>query len=508
MKKLNKILTVVLLGLTVSSCSQLQGTLSSKMQSDLEQETGKASISVKAWFYNGSSQDDMSLYCTKLSDNYFDQSLLIDFGKRVTLTSLSGSIELHYRDEDGFECTKTITSLSGTFVNSNTSFALDMSDVMKLFNTQDIPTGTAYINLKCSGFKCDEGPQKGRSIGNLEVDNIQIKPLYETKSVDFSTIGYTEDSFIEFDTNSSLSLEAENYIVTGKCTNGNTYLFAVTSDNKTILIKPQNVDVSSLDGESVTLYLTGIKPVTCGHSYDTDLTVNFSKYAVIIDGKKDSNFASGKNAIVAIDSESDQDAFASYNYASIQSLCDIHEVSVTSDDEYLYIGVSGDIVVTWNDALVIQISNGSVTGGSGAKVEGFASCDTESYAAGQGSRAAVRPNVYIVHQPGLNNTGTGSLRASAYVQRENTDISSLIKYSPEGWRDDQSISFVEYAIPLGSDTGLSKGDSVKIIAGASLQWSDGKALVDVCPDTGVQYGDTNHTNVKYNFSNALEYLIK
>ncbi len=515
------IITSITLALSTlfAGCDLLQSNLSSTMEEALAENTGVASVASKYWYYNGQYSDDMSVYSEKLSDKYFDQSLLVSFTKKVA-GSPKGSIEIKYTDKDGDSASKTFSSISGTFCNDYYGYKVDMSDVMSLFDTETIPSGTASMTIKVSGFICAEGDQAGRSLSSLEVKNIQIKPLFKNNSVDFSTKGFSSSSVIEFDLNGDINLDGNNYTISGTDSDGTEYDFTVSASGSSLQFTPgSKFDFSdletlkdNLDGESITLPLKNILPLTAGDSYSSSVTINFTKYSIVIDGKKDENFTAANGASVETDASGDTSAYGESHpdYASsISQGTDIQEVSVTSDEYYLYVAVSGNLAVTWNDALVVMISNGDyTTSSSAANGNGFYSADVEKFGySGRSGSYFVQPNVYLVHQPGLNNTGSGSLSAHAYVSSSNQDISSSVKYSPEGWTSDVTKNFVEYAIPL-SQAGLSSGDTVNVLVVSSLQWSDGKAAADCSSDAAVYEINGDHTEVTYDLAKALEYTIE
>ncbi|MBQ6782000.1 MAG: hypothetical protein IJP62_12365 [Treponema sp.] len=492
-----------------TSCEALQDSLSSEQTQKVKEDSGIATYasSVKEWYYNGLATSDMSTSAIKLGDDYYPQSFLLTFGKKIALNGLAGSIELMYTDADGNDATKTFSSISGSFTSDYTGYRIDMSDVLKYFNTVTIPSGTAVMNVKASGFVCAEGSQSGRAITPFEAKGIAIKPLLNETTVDFSIQGYSTTSKIELGLNGAVSFENGTHEVTAKVSTAgegetqSSYVFTVSAAGNTITFVPKTSTIPA-DGTKVLVTLKGILPAGCGHSVSQDITLSFSKYKIVIDGKKDANFAANKGATIITDDSEDQNAFAGLGY-DVSTQTDLREIAITSDNEYLYIGVSGTLALTWNNPLVIQVSNGKVTGADGAKATVHAA-DKESYTSV--ARKTIQPNVYIAHQPGKNDDGTGYCSAYAYVT-SNTDITSSIKCAPFGWTQSTIGSFLEYAIPLNATTGLSVGDTVNIIVAASLGWDEGYAVVDACPSSAVTYNDSDHLDVKYNFTNGISYTI-
>ena len=495
-------------GLLFASCDTLQDSLSSEQKADLIEETGSASIEGKVWYYNGTASDDMSAASEKLGNDYFEQTLLVNFGKKVALDSLSGSISLTYTNKNKNLVTENYSTINGAFSQDYTGYKIDMSGVMRNFDTSSIPSGTAKLDLKIGGFKCAEESQKGRRISAFEAKNIKIQPFYNSTDYSFSTVNYSKaTSKLVIPVNGSFSLENGSYKVTGTGSDSKNYTFNVSSESSQLILSP-DFDTPPADGTTLDLLLTGILPQNAGDSYSKKISLSFTKYKIVIDGIKDANYEAS-DAVVSNDSTGDQSAFADFGH-DVSSTCDINNVYVTSDDEYLYIGVGGSLAITWNDALSILVSNETATGGSGKGAEpSVKAADTEDFAAPSARAAKVRPNVYITHQPGFGgkDSASGAIAATAYVSASQSDISGVIKYAPQGWKISETGSFLEYAVPIGGLTGLNAGDNLKIIVVASLHWDDGNALSDACPDSAVTYNDSSHTSVTYNFAKGIEYKI-
>ncbi len=511
-------------GLSFTGCSFLSDGLSSNMQAALEEETGKASLASKVWYYNGLSSDKMSERAEKLGPSYYDQTLLVSFSKKVA-GSPTGSMEIKYTDSSSCVATKTFSSISGTFTDDYKAFKIDMSPVMELFDTETIPSGVASMTLKIGGLVCAEGRQSGRAISSLEVKNIQIKPLYSSMIADCSTKGFSSSSSIYYSVNGEVSLDGGSYTVSGQGSDGASYSFVVSTKDSSIVLQPSSIfdfdALSNIDDEGiqVPLSLKNILPVNAGSAYSKKITVNFTKYSIVIDGKMDDNFSASNGATVYTDPSGDVSAFSAVDSSwadSVSQTTDIQSVAVTSDNYYLYVAVSGNLVSTWNDGIMLLLSNGSLTGASGASLP-YTGANAESFAYKTGSRTIVQPNIYIAHQPGYENSGYGLLQATSYdsTAKTCTDISSYVLCSPAGWTDAASQSYVEYAIPLGK-TGLASGDTVSLIVASTLHWNatvDGEtqqvwAVADAASDESVTFNNEDGTNVTYSFEKAIHYTIE
>ena len=93
-------LSTVLIIFTVlfTGCEFLQNTLSTSQQEKLLEATGSPSYNYKVWYYNGISGEDMNRAADSSSDEYFAQTLKVDFGQKVALSSYapSGKMVINY----------------------------------------------------------------------------------------------------------------------------------------------------------------------------------------------------------------------------------------------------------------------------------------------------------------------------------------------------------------------------------------------------------------------------
>lgn len=495
----------------VSGCEFLQGTLSSEMEKELESQTGVMSLDSKIWCYNGLSTEDMSLASEKLGDDYYNQSLLVKFSKQAAASNVSGSIELTYTNEDGNTVVEKFDSVTGTFTEDYKGYKIDMSEIMELFDTQKIPSGTAVMSLKLSGFKCAEGNQSGRAISALDVKNIQIKPLFSDYSVDFSTSGFSESSVIEFPLNSEIAIEGETETVTGTGSDGNTYSFEVTADGSSLKLKPADgFDFSdaetlktNLENVNVEVNLRNLLPENNGDSYSNSITIRFTKYSVVIDGKKDANFTEEKGATVYTDDSGDSYAFSD---SSTTTVCDFTEVAITNDEENLYVGISGNLNITWHNAVHLYFVKDGNTSAPELTETKYKAANSMQFLP---SRSPLYPDAVLYHQPGYANSGSGVSGAAIASGTSFAALdSSEFSCGPAGWTSSESVDFVEYAIPL-SKCGYSSGDKIYIVLASTLGWDDGanKAVNDTVGDA-LTYADDDHTSVKVNMKNGLVYTIK
>lgn len=480
---------VFILGLVflLASCEQLQGLLSSEMEKAVSESTGKASIASKYWYYNGTKDTDMTKSIEVGTDCYESASLLVSFGKKVALQNAnpSGYIVLTYTDAEGLIATKTIPNLTGTFTEDFTGFKVSMVPVLSYFDTVTIPSGTASMEIKISGFVCAEGKQSGRALAAL-VHTMTIMPLFPDFEIDFSTCWYKSGDYVALPLNGEITVPEK--IITTK--DGSR--FTLAAGKSEIKLTP----IENIFGKSgsTSFILQDILPLTAGDSYEQEITVNFVKNAIVMDGKEDLNY-SVERAVFTEDVAGDQNAFAELGY-DVTGNADITKLSVVNDDTYLYIGVSGNLAITWNDGLVVMIAK-----------EGQSQVTRDMYRAAEKESlkplVAQIPFAYLYHKPGNENTGTG--KWGAYTSLN--DITSNCRVSPAGWTDSATGTFLEYAFPL-ADLGLSKDDVISVAALASLHWDDGVALCDIVPDSVLYKENLNRTEVMYDFSKGLQFTVK
>ena len=485
---------VFILGLVflLASCEQLQGLLSSEMEKVVSESTGKASIASKYWYYNGTKDTDMTKSIEVGTDYYESASLLVTFGKKVALqnTNPAGSIELTYTGNDGLIATKTIPEITGSFTSDFTGYKVNMAPILTYFDTETIPSGTASMEIKISGFVCAEGSQNGRTIPTL-IHKMTIMPLFSNYDVNFSTCWYKEGDYVGFQLNGNASVPAKSLV------SQEGLQFAISSKESEIIFTPEE-NLFEREGNA-TFYLENILPETCGDAYSREITLNFVKDAIVIDGKEDLNYR-GDRATCIQDDAGDQNAFASLGY-DVSANADITQVSVVNDTNNLYVGVVGNLSFTWNDGLVLMIAK---AGAKKVDMALYSAASTESL-----KRGSDKPFAYLYHKPGNENSGSGKWAVYSSSTGTTKEITENCDANPKGWTETTTGTFLEYALPL-ADLGLSAEDTISIIACASLHWDDGNAVCDIVPNDGLteKYTNTDKTEVMYDFSKGLQYIIQ
>ncbi len=487
MKKINRLLLLSALLLPLfSGCEFLQGTLSSAQEEKLAQETGRPSYSYKTWYYNGTSAEDM----TKVSDSeFYAESLKIDFGKKVAVGTLHGSISVSYKDSMGNSHTDVTREIRGRLSPDFESFYLDMSYVINHFDAEQVTSGTASVDIKLSGFVCAEGRQTGRSLEAFEISKLQVKPLFNKTDFIFSTIGFDGAKFA-VPLNAEVDLEHET--VTGLDALRNEYDFDLAAEGKTLYLTPKFAKPD--DGTFVTVPLAGIIPQGCGSAYEKELTASFVKNLIVIDGLMDENYSSGY-AVSTADAEGDS-CTDGYDGAS-----DLQGMYVSSDEDYLYVALTGALTVDWYDGLVLMVSkdhNLDASDAAGSGKENFGFADTKAY--GRDTLKHGKPDYYLFDRiySGTTKAWVGNTTASSVEEVSANVLSSGIT---DG-------SFIEYAIPLSdlAKAGIVSGDTVHIIGGFSAHWDDGVYLSDAVPDEAVSF-NASHSSATVNFQKGLEFTL-
>lgn len=492
MKKiLTNIIRVALAVFAVSmfaGCQALENSLSSEQSSDVKKATGSMSVASSSWYYNGSASTNMSGCVAADSNTYEQHSIKLNFGKKAAISSggLTGYVDLTYTDANGCSSTKRYTGLTGTFSSDYESYNLNLNNILNVFNAVENPTGEGTIEIKIDGFLCAEGDQSGRPISAFD-KKVAVEPLYDDTSIDYSTCWCTSGEAIQFPLNAECSLTGDSsvYSIADSIT-GLTYAVSVSGSN--LLFTP-NGNLNSVTGKTLAFTVYGILPVSGGNSYNKTLSVNLVKNAIVIDGLKDVNYSNTTHAVSVTDETGDQSALG---YTT--SMGDIQGISILNDKDYLYVGVSGDLTVTWKDRIVLMINKSGNTTDSTAS--SYKPAANVAYKNG-------KPTVYLYHQPGSENTGSGSWGCRANL----SDITSAISLAPQGWTSTTTGTFTEYAIPL-SNAGFSSGDTLKIIACLTLDWSEGIAVCDIVPSNAYSTYSSQGTNVIFDFSKAIDYTIE
>ena len=427
------------------------------------------------------------------TDYYESASLLVTFGKKVALqnTNPAGSIELTYTGNDGLIAKKTIPEITGSFTSDFTGYKVNMAPVLTYFDTETIPSGTASMEIKISGFVCAEGSQNGRTIPTL-IHKMTIMPLFSNYDVNFSTCWYKEGDYVGFQLNGNASVPAKSLV------SQEGLQFAISSNESEIIFTPEE-NLFEREGNA-TFYLENILPETCGDAYSREITLNFVKDAIVIDGKEDLNYR-GDRATCIQDDAGDQNAFASLGY-DVSANADITQVSVVNDTNNLYVGVAGNLSFTWNDGLVLMIAK---AGAKKVDMALYSAASTETLK----PLVAQIPFAYLYHKPGNENSGSGKWAVYSSSTGTTKEITENCDANPKGWTETTTGTFLEYALPL-ADLGLSAEDTISIIACASLHWDDGNAVCDIVPNDGLteKYTNTDKTEVMYDFSKGLQYIIQ
>ncbi len=494
-KILQKSLFTLFIPLLFSGCQFLQGTLGSSQNKALKEETGYPSYAYKTWYYNGQSGEDMTSSADSSSDEYYAQTMCINFGQKAALQSLnpSGKMTVNYTDSEGYSISKSITELRGRFSSDFTSYYLDMSPVVKLIDGQ---TSSAAVDIKMSGFVCAQGEQKGRAITAFEYSGLQVRPLYNSYSYDFSTANFSPATTFSIPLRAPVTIKNGSYELTAKDTSLNEYTFTVSAGESQLYLNPL-FTTEPADGTSLILTLNNILAPGSQDAYTKDFTVTFRKNLLVIDGIEDAAWQSSSVVGVA-DSSSDSVACGD-DGVMYSTSADITNLSVANDDQYLYLSIKGSLTSTWSDGFVIMISKDhSSDAAYTAGKNYFDLCDTVNF--GRDSLAHGKPDIYLYHKPQDSLLG-------AWVENGDSadDISSSVLSAA-----DSSDTFIEYALPLSEleKAGIESSQTIYIAAFFSAHWGAGNFASDVVPDSAASSISEKHNSIIINFQKALAYSVK
>ncbi|MCR4733914.1 MAG: hypothetical protein K5829_02770 [Treponema sp.] len=500
-KKIDEIIKLLVLSacslILLSGCDYLQSTLSSYQNEKLAEETGSANYSYSVWYYNGYSGENMEEISSSASDEYCEQSLCVDFGQEIALSSYapSGKMVINYSDSKGDDISKTITSLSGHFSSDYKSYYLDMSPVTELF---DGNVSSATLDIKMTGFVCASGNQSGRPVNAFELQSLQVRPLFNKTDYDFSTVSFGSDTKYEIPLAGDFSLENGSYTVSGLDSSSNEYSFTVTASGNSIYLSPE-FSSAPADQTTIDICLKDILAKGSGVSYSKDISLTFVEHLIVLDGYEDSNWSS--SSVASVEDASGDTVAEGDDGLLYTTDCDITNLAITNDNDYLYISIKGSLNSSWGDGFAFIISkdhSSDIAYTSGKETFDFA----ESVGFGRSSLAHGLPDFYMYHQP-----QTSALGAWVEGSSEDSvnDISSQVELAVNS-----SSTFMEYAIPLSalSSCGIASGESVHLTAIFSAHWSAGNFAADIVPDSAASSLNENHSSIVFNMQNALEYQIQ
>src|SRR5574344_5319 len=482
MKKINKVFntavaigSAVVLAFVATSCDMLQSMLSSEQEQELTSETGTASLSGSTWYYNGSSESNM----TGTTDN----TLCISFGKKVALSTsgLSGSFTITYTDANSNSTTVTKDLNGGSFSSDYTSYYLNLSPVISLLDTTTIPAGTMAVQVKVSGFVCDEGSQKGRSIDTFK-KNISVEPLYASstlKGITFNTLYASSGHAVKIPLNGVTTLASDASIeVTAKTgsslpdglTSSN-FTLSVSTDGLSLLVTP-NVEMNQ---QNFSAYLTigGLVPALNGAEKTQSFLVNFVG-AIMSDDTTLTTYASDTNVNKAISS-----------------------MTLSNDASNLYVSLSFNATPTaWeNDHIVIMIDDTNLESG----VSTIASSTTGA------------PATYTTVGSTVEFFGYEIMKSGSPV---NMTSDTTWTQNASDWKYYGSNTTVKYTIPfssIGTDV-ASSSDTLHVVAFFSAGWHNNAAdshISNAVPASALTVSTTSDTadTVAVDFSKGLSMTI-
>jgi len=218
MKKIVKYTGAALASIMLFSfagCDMLQGSLSSEMQSEMEQETGTGIIIGSKYFYNGCSTTDMS-------ENNID-SVVVNYSKKVTASNsgLTVKFSISYKDSDKNlnNVAKSVTGSAAGYISSDgKSVNVYMKPVLDILDGNTALDGVVDVEMTISGLVCAEGSQKGRTIGSV-TKKLNVSPLWTSTVLSsthsLNTVGSTNGKAIKIRSNAEdLDVSSASLVVT------------------------------------------------------------------------------------------------------------------------------------------------------------------------------------------------------------------------------------------------------------------------------------------------------
>ena len=492
------------------SCEQLQSTLSSEQSADMLEETGSAVINGSTWYFDGISTTDFS--------NTTGATLAISFTKKaavsaektveddgtVTYTSnLTGSVTANFTTTTGQSSAVTFKISEGKFLLDTTTdpfttvsagelsadgktFRLDMTPVCVLLDAETA-NGNAIdsLEIKLTGFLCDEGDQKGRAIAALG-KKIAVKPLYEDKTITdcvlFSTASSTAGKYITIPTNGSVSLASNASL---SFSSSDSDASALSSANFTLGTSADGLTLlcdTDLKNKEFTgsFTISGFVPELNASSYTRTFTVNFTPQYVTLDGSLDEE-AWTVDSVSATDSYADPAGY------------DLTKISVTNDASNLYIAVEGDFAFNAGDRIVVMIDNASATAAGKSSSDG----DYNTYYGPATNATFSSVDFFLSHI-----LATPEMQDYYWISSSGrTDVSTSAKTS--------SASVIEYKIPFSSIANATAGNTLKIfVTTTSYEWTtiNEMTLQDCIPQAAATVSDGGQT-LAVDFANAFSYTV-
>uniref|UniRef100_UPI003890BCCF hypothetical protein n=1 Tax=Treponema sp. TaxID=166 RepID=UPI003890BCCF len=406
----------------------------------------------------------------------------------ASYTKPSGqSTSVEYKITSGsiiLDSSTSSTVSAGSLNASGTVFNLNMKPVCLLLDSETADGNELSVTVKLSGFVCDEGEQKGRSLGSIS-KKFSVKPFYDydtlVTGVTFSTISDTTNKKIKIPVNGSVSLAGgaavtfatDDTIDSSYDTSG----FTLGTGSGYIYVYP-NADLTALDC-TATLTVSGIIPELNGSSYTRGFTVNFKPLYVDLDGVLDEE-AWTEDAVTSTQSYADP---SGYN---------LQKLYVTNDDTNLYVAVTGDFSSFGDgDRIILMIDNAS----SSDSGKSNADKDNDNYLVIATNETFSGADFYMCHI--LSSTTMHDITWGARTDCTETSLSSV------------TDSAIEYKIPLSCIANASAGNTLRIFASATdYTWTtiNENEMKDCIPSAAAAVSNGGQT-VSVDFSKALEYTV-
>lgn len=504
MKKINKIAKVFFTTLAVFSainfagCELLQSTLSDQMREQLEKETGVPKLESNVFYYNGTSQSDVS------GQNVF---LKIDFGGvkvKLNPSGLSGNFIVLYKNNSEKALTQEISFdsvIPGDFNEDGTVYYLNLKPVLNFLNGTTALSNEIIVQVKVNGFVCAEGNQKGRSVSVLN-KSIQFKPLYNEQTLEaniFTTKSAASGTVFSIPVNGPVSIKNGSVSVKGLALD-TSWTCRESKDGMSIELLC-DTDLTGVDTEDVEFTVKGIVPRGSGTEYTQSFGVDFVCGVVSSSSISASDFDISKMTVF---DDGNENLIVKIDFASANNLWKYYKLTLLIDNVSCTNGKSYTNESWWTDACeypgvgsYTDIKNGSV--------------ETEITSILAENQGSVKNGIRYYSATENLDKPYESFTGTDFAVQNDADHSGGSKLTN---------STVTYTIPFSYIGGLKAGDTVRVFAATSnCKWNSNDApvsvgILDLIPQASISevtssvWAGGATTYYKIDMSKALEYIVE
>lgn len=478
-KKLKIAGGAIAFALLLSSCDNLQDSLSSEQLIDQKEGIGSLSAESTTYYYNGTESDSV-----KGSEAH----IALRLNQIANADNASVKYTLSYSMDD-IDYTSS-GSGSGTLSDSKSKYYVDLSPAINLLDGTKKPAySDISYEITVSGLVNKSGNDyDGWSIPSF-TKKIKFAPLYADFEKDFSTKSAPAGTTFTIPLNAEIS--AVDEAVTATATEGTlpetTFTASVGDDGKSIVLTT-SADIS---GEEFTAKIkcTGIKIDGQKESFEYEFAdLKFVANSITLDGKLDDEDWASSTVVISEDSYSDSNTYQN-----------MKKIYVTNDAKNLYIAIEFGETPAGNKTNINLSFDTSANTNTESETGAWMTPATTTNYTNDGLDFSAYENI----------TWGDTLEIATHHSVSNLQSSATYGAWSDtcgGYPADSKI--VEYKISL-DDLGVANG-TIKIFASISqYEWTDTnhETLLDCIPATAATVSDDGET-VTVDFSKAIEYTIQ